>query len=196
MLFSIFWIYTQIFFEKVKKGVDRMDGIWYNLFCSERTQAPIAQLDRAFDYESKGHRFESCWVHHEPPIRFALSAVVFYLRNPDSWRCSSINGILKQKQTTGGTRWTSYLLLPISSVKNPTGKPLPYWSFACFLLASSSACFCLVLPNRSSSAHVLSFFSSLISRWWQNCSGFSKRYNAFRRQASRCWRLFFILLFF
>ena len=41
-------------------------------------QAPIAQLDRAFDYESKGHRFESCWVHHEPPTSFALLAVVFY----------------------------------------------------------------------------------------------------------------------
>ncbi len=25
--------------------------------------APIAQLDRAFDYESKGRRFESCWAH-------------------------------------------------------------------------------------------------------------------------------------
>ena len=41
-------------------------------------QAPIAQLDRAFDYESKGHRFESCWVHHEPLTSFALLAVVFY----------------------------------------------------------------------------------------------------------------------
>ena len=41
-------------------------------------QAPIAQLDRAFDYESKGHRFESCWVHHEPPTSFALLVVVFY----------------------------------------------------------------------------------------------------------------------
>ena len=40
--------------------------------------APIAQLDRAFDYESKGHRFESCWVHHKPPTSFALLAVVFY----------------------------------------------------------------------------------------------------------------------
>ena len=40
--------------------------------------APIAQLDRAFDYESKGHRFESCWVHHEPPTSLALLAVVFY----------------------------------------------------------------------------------------------------------------------
>ena len=27
----------------------------------------VAQLDRAFDYESKGHRFESCWVHHKNP---------------------------------------------------------------------------------------------------------------------------------
>jgi len=26
-------------------------------------------------YESKGHRFESCWVHHEPPTSFALLAV-------------------------------------------------------------------------------------------------------------------------
>ena len=26
--------------------------------------APIAQLDRAFDFESKGRRFESSWVHH------------------------------------------------------------------------------------------------------------------------------------
>src|SRR5437016_7776576 len=25
--------------------------------------APIAQLDRAFDFQSKGRRFESCWVH-------------------------------------------------------------------------------------------------------------------------------------
>jgi hypothetical protein len=26
--------------------------------------APIAQLDRASDFESEGRRFESCWVHH------------------------------------------------------------------------------------------------------------------------------------
>lgn len=25
--------------------------------------APIAQLDRALDYESKGRKFESCWAH-------------------------------------------------------------------------------------------------------------------------------------
>ena len=26
--------------------------------------APIAQLDRASDYESEGRKFESCWAHH------------------------------------------------------------------------------------------------------------------------------------
>jgi hypothetical protein len=29
-----------------------------------RLDAPIAQLDRASDYESEGRRFESCWAHH------------------------------------------------------------------------------------------------------------------------------------
>jgi hypothetical protein len=34
-----------------------------------RLDAPIAQLDRASDYESEGRRFESCWAHHDgrPP---------------------------------------------------------------------------------------------------------------------------------
>ena len=42
--------------------------------------APIAQLDRAFDYESKGHRFESCWVHHKPLTCFAPLAVFLFYR--------------------------------------------------------------------------------------------------------------------
>ena len=33
----------------------------------ERLGAPIAQLDRASDYESEGRRFESCWAHHYFP---------------------------------------------------------------------------------------------------------------------------------
>ena len=56
--------------------------IWciiYFVHKSKTKYAPIAQLDRVFDYESKGHRFESCWVHHKPPTSLALSAVVFYL---------------------------------------------------------------------------------------------------------------------
>ncbi len=28
------------------------------------SNAPVAQLDRVFDYESKGHKFESCRAHH------------------------------------------------------------------------------------------------------------------------------------
>ena len=31
---------------------------------SWKSFAPIAQLDRALDYESKGCRFESYWAHH------------------------------------------------------------------------------------------------------------------------------------
>jgi|WetSurSiteA1Bulk_404760.scaffolds.fasta_scaffold00442_11 hypothetical protein len=34
--------------------------------------APVAQLDRAFDYESKGRKFESCRAHFKPfnPLNF------------------------------------------------------------------------------------------------------------------------------
>ena len=31
---------------------------------SKKVFAPIAQLDRAFDYESRGREFESLWVRH------------------------------------------------------------------------------------------------------------------------------------
>ena len=49
--------------KKVKYPLTPVDCCDIILYVpSER--APIAQLDRAFDYESKGHRFESCWVHH------------------------------------------------------------------------------------------------------------------------------------
>jgi hypothetical protein len=33
------------------------------------TDAPLAQLDRALDYESSGQRFESSRARHPPPIR-------------------------------------------------------------------------------------------------------------------------------
>ena len=39
----------------------------------------LTQLDRAFDYESKGHRFESCWVHHEKPLTSFAPLRVFLL---------------------------------------------------------------------------------------------------------------------
>lgn len=55
-----------------QKSIDILRAVQYNTFCSKQKErkieiAPIAQLDRAFDYESKGHRFESCWVHHKNP---------------------------------------------------------------------------------------------------------------------------------
>ncbi len=42
----------------VESVIDSCINSLYNHF-----HAPIAQLDRAFDYESKGRRFESCWAH-------------------------------------------------------------------------------------------------------------------------------------
>jgi hypothetical protein len=41
-----------------------------NIFCAQsnlirkKTSALIAQLDRAFDYGSKGYGFDSYWAHH------------------------------------------------------------------------------------------------------------------------------------
>jgi hypothetical protein len=32
---------------------------------SHSARAPIAQLDRAIDYESIGREFESLWAHHK-----------------------------------------------------------------------------------------------------------------------------------
>ena len=67
-------------FEKKRKKVLTKCTVFGIIFFVRKSKAPapIAQLDRAFDYESKGHRFESCWVHHKPPTSLALSAVVFY----------------------------------------------------------------------------------------------------------------------
>ena len=50
-----------------RKTVDTSIYIRYNKFVAWEQARPndsIAQLDRAFDYESKGRRFESCWGHH------------------------------------------------------------------------------------------------------------------------------------
>lgn len=38
--------------------------IWYIIGALFQCHAPIAQLDRAFDYESKGCEFDSCSAHH------------------------------------------------------------------------------------------------------------------------------------
>jgi hypothetical protein len=51
------------------------------IYCLSDERAPVAQLDRVFDYESKGHRFESCRAHHENPLSKPLSGLfVCWLR--------------------------------------------------------------------------------------------------------------------
>ena len=67
-----------------QKSIDILRNSRYNHFRSKWPEqkmkiAPIAQLDRAFDYESKGHRFESCWVHHEKPLTSFAPLRVFLL---------------------------------------------------------------------------------------------------------------------
>jgi hypothetical protein len=41
--------------------------------------APVAQLDRAFDYESKGRKFESCRAHHLNLLNSSSYAFLFFL---------------------------------------------------------------------------------------------------------------------
>jgi len=62
-------IFVQFFAHFVLMQIQRACPI---LYCS----ISIFQRSKKA-YESKGHRFESCWVHHEPLTSFALSAVVF-----------------------------------------------------------------------------------------------------------------------
>src|SRR6266542_5517132 len=75
----------------MENGVQSLRFRIYHLPSTAR--APIAQLDRAFDFESKGRRFESCWVHHFSRLTSAfiamdakrthsyVSRLLLYLRN-------------------------------------------------------------------------------------------------------------------
>ena len=45
----------------VNLGLRKASGVCKVLILQD---APVAQLDRAFDYESKGRTFESCRAHH------------------------------------------------------------------------------------------------------------------------------------
>ncbi len=48
------------------QGKSKVAREFGSLYSMEPAQcAPVAQLDRAFDYESKGRKFESCRAHHK-----------------------------------------------------------------------------------------------------------------------------------
>ena len=49
--------------EKKSKKTLLLGGLC-DIISSARKNAPIAQLDRAFDYGSKGYGFDSFWVRH------------------------------------------------------------------------------------------------------------------------------------
>src|SRR3546814_8094105 len=52
--------------KKVQKGLAQKPGRFY----LRHSNAPVAQLDRASDYESEGRTFESFRVRHFPQSRF------------------------------------------------------------------------------------------------------------------------------
>ena len=56
--------------------------------------APVAQLDRAFDYESKGRKFESCRAHHKPFI--LLSCPIFKSVVPVHKSLGGLMGVIRQ----------------------------------------------------------------------------------------------------
>jgi hypothetical protein len=48
-------------FSNMKTGIAELGKNGYSI--AAVWNAPVAQLDRAFDYESKGRKFESCRAH-------------------------------------------------------------------------------------------------------------------------------------
>lgn len=69
---------------KGRKNIRRLTPGAAGAIISKHANAPIAQLDRAFDYESKGRGFESLWAHqiyqgkHNYVFPFYFSNYSFY----------------------------------------------------------------------------------------------------------------------
>src|ERR1051325_1644971 len=71
--------------------------------------APIAQLDRAFDFESKGRRFESSWVH-QLSCHSAMSVVQGILEGHFGNTQSEIENLASLSRLNG-TQITTWLSL-------------------------------------------------------------------------------------
>jgi hypothetical protein len=56
------WPFTRVKKNPKKKNRLELDE---DLRYKASSKAPVAQLDRVSDYESGGHRFESCLVYQE-----------------------------------------------------------------------------------------------------------------------------------
>ena len=71
--------------KKIKKSVDKPVSLCYdikavrNTGCCETACGLVAQLDRVFDYESKGRGFESRRAHHVTTQYLIQSAWFFFL---------------------------------------------------------------------------------------------------------------------
>ena len=54
----------------------------YLCIAIEKNNGSIAQLNRAFDYGSKGYRFESYWSHSKQETNLSSSFFCLYLCKP------------------------------------------------------------------------------------------------------------------
>ena len=97
--------------------------------------APIAQLDRAFDYESKGHRFESCWVHHENPWRASRRWGFFFI----FFRCLTPVGLQCLHSQTGGRFQAVFSFIQIGWMQVGIASPSISRSHWCGRICSSRA---------------------------------------------------------
>ena len=64
-----------------KQGVAKWEKNAYSSRPVDSRRVPVAQLDRASDYESEGCRFDPCQVRHSKPqqtLGFTQSFRVFY----------------------------------------------------------------------------------------------------------------------
>ena len=75
------------------------------VFCAFLVGAPIAQLDRALVYGTKGCRFNSCWARHFTKTGFSI-AVESRLDGAKSWR---IRGRCFQLLQSGRVQIGSFL---------------------------------------------------------------------------------------
>ena len=87
MTVFLLYIKEQKMFRRGRKDIRKSGLLEYkslfNLFtnqalCRSLLFFPFDNKSAIRHYESKGHRFESCWACHEPSISFALSAVFLF----------------------------------------------------------------------------------------------------------------------
>ena len=100
--------------------IDNSGSLCYSTIAVDDSCGLVAQLDRVFDYESKGRGFESRRAHQmkSHPLR-----VVFHLvRDPRGFEATTCKGVGKGLKTAGGGNF----VIPFLS----RNKRSPLWGVA------------------------------------------------------------------